>query len=879
MSTLFDVDPAAQVVHRKDKLPIALLHQMGCKVCPLAKVNNENPDMPASGSEDPVVYILGEAPGREEDEEGRQFVGSSGQLLKKFIPKKYADRIRYNNVVRTRPFKNETPNSTAIECCRPSVVRDIERTKPKAIFGFGNIPLEWVSGWSGITQWRGRRMPVKIGTHVCWFYPMLHPAYLLRQGNARADGDKAGGDEHMRAFEFDLKRAFAEIRTLPQARVHTPTDVFSNIKLVMESGRKGIALVDEAIDWAIEQKETGFDYETNCLRPYAKKAKILTFAIDNGEKGYAIPLDHPEAQWTEEERDYITGRLKEYFHSNGRKYVHNLAFELEWTGVMFGRKLVRTPNWHDTANQAAIIDERRGKQKPGNFSLEFLVQNYFGFNLKKLSNVDRKRLEHAPLATVLMYNGGDSRYHKHLGVIQRKVINEFGLQFPYQLANRRVPTLVLSSIKGVPVDQTVVDELSRKYSKRIKKALKVINELPIVGKFLKLKRREFNPLSNPDVLVVLRDILKRKECRTEDKYSGKIKYTADEKVLNQIDHPFCKAILALRKATKRKSTYIDPYSDKNEGSSVHPDGFLHATFNSYFAETGRLSAEDPNLQNVPKRDDEAKEVRRQIAALKTKRIHGATKRFKRVIAAFDYGQLESRLIAAASGDKGYIKRLWDDNDIHLEWAEKIAYAYPARVGGRKMLTDKKAMKDFRTDIKNQWTFPLFFGAKLSSVAAYLKIPEEVVKPHYKQFWRTYQRVKEWQDELLTGYHENGYVETLNGRRRRVPLSLNQVINSPIQGTGAEVVMDAMCRLSETGDWDLQPEINIHDDLTFVSMPLNRVDELSHKIIETMLDVPFKWAKAVPWSVEMAIGDNWLELEEVGTFYSHHWFGDKQHEVA
>ena len=186
------------------------------------------------------------------------------------------------------------------------------------------------------------------------------------------------------------------------------------------------------------------------------------------------------------------------------------------------------------------------------------------------------------------------------------------------------------------------------------------------------------------------------------------------------------------------------------------------------------------------------------------------------------------------------------------------------------MTDKKAMKDFRTDVKNQWTFPLFFGARLESAAGYLKIPAETISPLYKEFWKQFSGVKAWQDELLEFYHEHGYVECMTGRRRRGPMSLNQIYNSPVQGTAAEIVMDAMCRLSETGDPELQPNMNIHDDLTWIDVPADRVDVLAERMIGMMLDVPFSWAKIVPISVEASIGENWLDMSEFGTFSSDEW---------
>ena len=114
------------------------LHEHECAVCPL---NNQpglrHPKMAATGSSNPDVYILAEAPGATEDRRGRQMIGAAGQILRHHLPAKWLDRIRWNNCVRTRPPDNRTPVSVEIECCRPSVVKDIEETRPQAIFGFG----------------------------------------------------------------------------------------------------------------------------------------------------------------------------------------------------------------------------------------------------------------------------------------------------------------------------------------------------------------------------------------------------------------------------------------------------------------------------------------------------------------------------------------------------------------------------------------------------------------------------------------------------------------------------------------------------------------------------------------------------------------------
>lgn len=249
------------------------------------------------------------------------------------------------------------------------------------------------------------------------------------------------------------------------------------------------------------------------------------------------------------------------------------------------------------------------------------------------------------------------------------------------------------------------------------------------------------------------------------------------------------------------------------------------------------------------------------------------------ILSFDYGQIEARVIAMFTKDPVYVKALWDGFDVHGDWARRIAADYPERIGGRKMLSDKKAMKDFRGDIKNQWTFPLIFGAKRSSVAGYLNIPEDVIAPHFEDFWDEFRETKVWQEKMLKFYRKYGYVECLTGRRRHGPLSLNMVFNTPVQGTAADIVCDGWCRLSETKDPELQFEIQVHDDLISLRVPDGRLEAVAEKAINILLDVPFDFVN-VPLTIEMSVGRNWMPfdktgnidgMEEFGTFSSDSWF--------
>jgi DNA polymerase-1 len=242
---------------------------------------------------------------------------------------------------------------------------------------------------------------------------------------------------------------------------------------------------------------------------------------------------------------------------------------------------------------------------------------------------------------------------------------------------------------------------------------------------------------------------------------------------------------------------------------------------------------------------------------------------KQIFLEADFGQIEARVIAMASRDRNFTKSLWDRYDVHLNWAEKIAYAYPDRVGGKNNLKDKKVMKTFRGDVKNQWVFPLFFGASLFKVSNELRIPDEHLKSLYDEFWCTFEGVKDYQNRMEKDYKKKGYVECLTGRRRRAPLSYNQIINSPIQGTASDIVVDGMNRLSELEDWEYQANLNIHDSLTFI-LDEDELEERTEVIVREMLGCRFPFIN-VPLTVEVSIGtENWQHMQELGTFSSDEW---------
>lgn len=818
---------------------LELLHTLSCRICPRNHLNIHSPKMEATGSKHPDIYILGESPGSDEDKEGRQFVGKSGTYLREAFGQKWLARARFLNTVNCYN-NNITPEFPEIEACRPRVVADIEQTKPKAILGFGAIPLQFAIGEATVGNWRGRRIPIFVGNHKVWYYPIHHPAHIVRLIDEKKPWQDMPEDE--RFFRLDLRRALRDMSDLPAPDPHDPARAIDGVECIYDCTPDDSMLVEQYLDWA-GGLESGVDIETPPVRPYADQACIATVAVSVEGSTLAFPIDHPEARWSPVSKERVIVAFKRFLKSQGRKAVHSLGFELEYFGKLYGIEYVRAAPWDDTMSQAFVLDQRASKNRGGKnedegtlecYSLGFLTKAHFGLNIKTLSKVNRENIMNEPLSRVLPYNGMDAKYHRELKRVQDGLLEREGLTHVYQDHLRRVPTCTLTQIKGVPLDQGESRKLAVKYDAEIADVSGKIQEAATAKLFFQRFGRRLNPSSNPDLIMVCRDLLK---SEAGQRRNGK--YSVDEETLNKIKDPLMALILKYRHATKRRSTYV--FDDQNP--VVWPDGMLHQRLNTCVARTSRLTAADPNTQNQEKRTKEGKQMRKQIKA-----------RPGYVFLSADYGQIQPRIFAMVSHDRTFMKSLWENYDIHGEWARRIATAVPSRAD----INDKDAMKVFRQDVKTDWVLAQFFGAALATVAPRLKVDEALLKPIREQFMKEFEGIFAWQDDNHKFYQKHGYVEFLTGRRRCGPLSYNEQTNTPIQMGEAEITLDGANRISEMGVWDLQPSILVHDD-NVLHLPADKVEETVEILVKEMVKPDIFDFINVPIVVEVSIGDDWCDM--------------------
>lgn len=568
------------------KINTKLLHAAQCALCPLANnPKNKNSNMPPDGSLHPDVLLLGLGPGEIEDAKGKPFVGPSGEFLRSCFSEDQWEKTRRNNVTRTRELNNKPPLE-AVECCRPSVEKDILATKPKAIFGFGEYPLKWILGDKftdeiKVNVWRNRHFPVSVKGHEMWYFPMFHPLYIIRSNKNKP--------ELIDLFKRDIKSAYDFLSKGIKPHVVKPSTYFDGVEIEYKS----IAKVEQFINELLKTSNRfAIDIETaatlppghNLYRPYHQNSKILTVSIGTFQKCMAFPLDHPEAKWTENERKKLDLLLLKLLLSNLIKEAHNSVYELEWLLYKYSKKIAYK-NWICTLTQGYILNGRRGLLGLGELTLL-----YFGFNLKHLSHVDSANLATEPLEDVLTYNAMDVKYTDAIYLHQKELLEEDPTQLEvFNRQNRKLPAVVLTQIKGIQPDLEEAHRINKDADIKVQNTLNAINNNKDVKEFIS-RFGGFNPNSPADVINLFKylgfDLSKEVVTKTDEGRKVETKDSSDEETLSKIDHPVAKWILEIRSNVKLQSGFIEPIIGKE--SLVYPDGKLHTNLNVNSTATLRL---------------------------------------------------------------------------------------------------------------------------------------------------------------------------------------------------------------------------------------------------------------------------------------------------
>lgn len=586
-----------------------------------------------------------------------------------------------------------------------------------------------------------------------------------------------------------------------------------------------VELVEKMVRELNQKEEFCFDTETTGLNPLNAELVGIAFSAKEHEAFY-VPV--PEER---EKANPLLEKVKPLLENPTiAKIGQNVKYDIQILknyGIDVGGELFDTMLAH-----YLIQPERR-------HNLGYLAESYLRYTPVEIEQLigsktaQQDSMRSIPVEQVAEYAGEDADITLQLKHILVQELEDHGLQ---ELArNVEMPLVyVLAAMErnGVRLDKTVLDQYGGLLHKEIASLEKEIYDLAGV---------EFNVASPKQLGEILFDRLKitDKPKRTKTK-----QYSTGEEVLSRLTdkHPVVAKVLEHRSLKKLLSTYVEVLP-----GLVHPEtGKIHTSFNQAVAATGRLSSNNPNLQNIPVREERGREIRR--AFIPSDKDH--------LLFSADYSQIELRLMAHMSGDKNMIEAFVLKEDIHRTTAAKI-HGIPSDQVNSKMRNQAKTAN-----------FGIIYGISSFGLSQRLNISRNEANQLIQEYFNTYPDVKNYMINSIVQAREVGYVKTIMGRRRYLPdiqsrnsvvrgMAERNAINAPIQGSAADIIKLAMIRIHlQLQKHKLRSKmiLQVHDELVFdVHRP--ELEEVKEIVLENMEKaVELK----VPLTVDWGTGENWLE---------------------
>lgn len=574
----------------------------------------------------------------------------------------------------------------------------------------------------------------------------------------------------------------------------------------------------------LSAKTLSLDTETTGTDAMTAELVGLSFAVEEFE-AYYIPVP-PER----EEAQKIVDIFKPaYENPSSLKTGQNIKYDmlvLARYGVDIKGKMFDTMVAHYVLQP----------ELPHN--MDALAEQYLGYSTIKIEELigpkgkKQKNMRDLPPGDVYEYACEDADVTLRLkNALHDELVRNDAIQLFEEVEMPLVRVLAAMELTGVRIDTETLRETSELFTLRMNK---------LEEEVFALAGESFNLSSPKQVGEILFDKLKIDE-RAKRTKTGQ--YVTSEEVLEKLRprHEIVDRILNYRGLKKLTSTYVDSLP-----TLINPStGKIHTSFNQTVTSTGRLSSSNPNLQNIPVRGDDGKEIRKAFIP-----EPGCT------FFSADYSQIELRIMAHLSGDKHMIEAFLEGDDIHASTAAKI---YHKPIGD--------VTRDERRKAKTA-NFGIIYGISVFGLAERLNVPRSEARELIDGYFATYPRVREYMDESIERARRQGYIETLLRRRRYLPdinsrnaivrgYAERNAINAPIQGSAADIIKIAMVRiynrfLSENLRSTMM--LQVHDELNFSVVPEER--EIVEQIV--IHEMENAYSLSVPLKADCGWGANWLE---------------------
>ncbi|HED1421161.1 TPA: DNA polymerase I [Kluyvera georgiana] len=599
------------------------------------------------------------------------------------------------------------------------------------------------------------------------------------------------------------------------------------------SSENYVTILDEAtlVSWIEKLKKAplfAFDTETDSLDNISANMVGLSFAIEPGVAAY-VPVAHDYLDAPDQiARERALELLKPLLEDDALlKVGQNLKYD---RGILANYGIELRGIAYDTMLESYTLDSIAGRHDMDSLSDRWLKhktitfeeiagkgKNQLTFNQIALEEAGRYAAEDADVTLQL-----------HLKMWPKLQKNEGPLRIFNEIEMPLVPVLSRVERNGVKIDPAVLHAHSQEIAKRL---------VELEQKAYEIAGEEFN-LSSPKQLQTI--LFEKQGIKPLKKTPGGAPSTSEE-VLEELalDYPLPKVILEYRGLAKLKSTYTDKLP-----LMINPKtGRVHTSYHQAVTATGRLSSTDPNLQNIPVRNDEGRRIRQAFIAPEDY-----------VIVSADYSQIELRIMAHLSRDEGLLKAFAEGKDIHRATAAEV-FGLPLESVTGEQRRSAKAIN-----------FGLIYGMSAFGLARQLNIPRKEAQKYMDLYFERYPGVLEYMERTRAQAKDQGYVETLDGRRLYLPDikasnaarragAERAAINAPMQGTAADIIKRAMIAVDgwlETEKPRVRMIMQVHDELVF-EVHKDDVDAVAKKVHELMEN---STTLDVPLLVEVGSGENW-----------------------
>ncbi len=643
---------------------------------------------------------------------------------------------------------------------------------------------------------------------------------------------------------YEFKRWIADLqegtwlqgkKSNTQAQKALPDEPAAAVEMGSTLSAEGyVTILDEATftEWLQKLKNAdlfAFDLETDSLDTLSANIVGIALAVAPGEAAY-LPVGHDYLDAPDQlDRAEVLKQLKPLLEDhNAAKVGQNLKYD---RGVLKNYDIELNGIKFDTMLESYCLNSVGGKHDMDSLAARWL--NHKTVTFEEIAGKGKNQLTFNQIAIEeaghYAAEDADVTLQLHLKMWE-KLEQEAGPKNIFQ--DIEMPLLkVISRIErnGVLIDQNILAKHSQELTTRLAE---------LESKAHELAGEPFNLSSTKQLQTIL---FEKQGIKPTKKTPGGAPSTSEE-VLAELahDYPLPKVILEHRGLSKLKSTYTDKLP-----LMINPlTGRVHTSYHQAVTATGRLSSTDPNLQNIPVRNDEGRRIRQAFVAGKDN-----------VIVAADYSQIELRIMAHLSQDKGLLDAFAQGEDIHRATASEVFGVALSKVSGEQRRSAKAI------------NFGLIYGMSAFGLSRQLNIGAGEAKKYMDLYFERYPGVLRYMEETRVQAAEKGYVATLDGRRLWLPdiTSSNAIrrkaaeraaINAPMQGTAADIIKRAMIAvdgwLLEQQDDAVKMIMQVHDELVF-EIHKDAVESASEKIRQLMessmkLDVPLQ--------VEVGTGDNW-----------------------